>query len=87
MSELEEWYKTHCKAELVFPGSALNSDNVEALKAWAASKLPDGPTLYPKSQVGRWWRFVQGCCMHARRMPHALLCKQARHGIAASDAE
>ncbi len=53
MEELTGWYKTHCKAELVLPGSALNSSSVEEIKAWAASKLPDGPTLYPKSQVGR----------------------------------
>lgn len=79
MSELEEWYKTHCKAVLVFPGSALNSDNVEVLKAWAADKLPEGPTLYPKSQVGGWCDGVpkpqiKGRCMNARRVPHAQLC-------------
>ncbi len=48
------WYRSHCKAEVVLPGSALSSkESVAQLKAWAASKLPDGPTLYPKSQVGR----------------------------------
>jgi hypothetical protein len=34
----------------VFVGSALSSedDGVAAIKAWAVSKLPEGPTLYPK---------------------------------------
>lgn len=34
----------------MFVGSALSSsdDGVAAVKAWAISKLPEGPTLYPK---------------------------------------
>lgn len=34
----------------VFVGSALESSDagVEAIKAWAVDKLPEGPTLYPK---------------------------------------
>jgi hypothetical protein len=34
----------------VFVGSALSgaNDGVAAIKAWAVSKLPEGPTLYPK---------------------------------------
>lgn len=41
------------RAEQVFLGSALSSDDsgVTALKAWAVSRLPEGPTLYPKDMV------------------------------------
>jgi hypothetical protein len=37
----------------VFVGSALpgEDDGVAAVKAWAVSKLPEGPTLYPKVNV------------------------------------
>jgi hypothetical protein len=42
-------------ASQVFIGSALGSGNagVEAIKAWAISKLPEGPTLYPKVRLCR----------------------------------
>ncbi|KAG1679801.1 hypothetical protein FOA52_012713 [Chlamydomonas sp. UWO 241] len=51
LAELVDWYKTACKAEAVFTGSALNNEGVVALKAWAAVRLPEGPTLYPKTMV------------------------------------
>ncbi|GBF97241.1 GTPase Era [Raphidocelis subcapitata] len=74
LAELEEWYRTNCRAEAVFAGTALGrapgggggwagSGNdadaraaaagpaVQALKAWAVEKLPEGPTLYPKDMV------------------------------------
>eukprot|EP00878_Enallax_costatus_P011613 GHUV01012122.1.p1 GENE.GHUV01012122.1~~GHUV01012122.1.p1 ORF type:complete len:248 (+),score=59.45 GHUV01012122.1:23-745(+) len=51
--QLEEWYKTNCRAEQVFVGSALSSEDpgVQSIKQWAVDKLPEGPTLYPKSMV------------------------------------
>lgn len=54
VAQLEAWYKENCRAEQVFVGSALGSggdDGVAAVKAWAVGKLPEGPTLYPKSMV------------------------------------
>lgn len=53
LQELTEWYKQNCRAEQVFVGSALSGedDGVAAIKAWAVDKLPEGPTLYPKSMV------------------------------------
>eukprot|EP00775_Hariotina_reticulata_P004932 gene4932-5174_t len=53
MEELEAWYQTNSRAEQVFVGSALSSEDagVTAIKAWAIDKLPEGPTLYPKSMV------------------------------------
>eukprot|EP00983_Pelagomonas_calceolata_P126913 1161349-Pelagomonas_calceolata.AAC.5 len=37
---------------LVFVGSAKMKTNVADLKEWAVSKLPLGPTLYPKVSCG-----------------------------------
>ncbi len=38
----------------VFVGSAAGRDGIEEVKAWAVSRLPEGPTLYPKVRsVGR----------------------------------
>ncbi|KAF6263061.1 prokaryotic type K homology domain-containing protein [Scenedesmus sp. NREL 46B-D3] len=53
LRELTNWYKQNCRAEQVFVGSALSGedDGVTAIKSWAVSKLPEGPTLYPKSMV------------------------------------
>lgn len=51
LASLEAWYKDNCKAEAVFLGSAKEGLGVEAVKAWAAGKLPEGPTLYPKDTV------------------------------------
>ncbi|KXZ48547.1 hypothetical protein GPECTOR_27g718 [Gonium pectorale] len=49
--ELKEWYKENCRAEEVFVGSAERHEGLEALKAWAVSRLPEGPTLYSKKIV------------------------------------
>ncbi len=48
-------HHTLAVASQVFIGSALGSGNagVEAIKAWAISKLPEGPTLYPKVRLCR----------------------------------
>jgi len=51
LSEVETWYKEACKAEAVYVGSAMNNEGVEQIKAWAVSKMPEGPTLYPKGIV------------------------------------
>lgn len=51
LSELEHWYRTACKAEAILTGSALNNSGVQAIKDWAVSKMPEGPTLYPKGMV------------------------------------
>ncbi|KAG2423360.1 hypothetical protein HXX76_015408 [Chlamydomonas incerta] len=51
VDELRDWYKEHCRAEEVFVGSAEHKDGLGALKAWAVSRLPEGPTLYSKSIV------------------------------------
>lgn len=37
-----------CHRLQVFLGSALKGDGVSDIKAWAVSKLPEGPTLYEK---------------------------------------
>ncbi|KAG2487099.1 hypothetical protein HYH03_014212 [Edaphochlamys debaryana] len=51
IEELQAWYKEACRAEEVFVGSAERKDGLEAVKAWAVSKMPEGPTLYPKGIV------------------------------------
>uniref|UniRef100_A0A7S3QV87 Era-type G domain-containing protein n=1 Tax=Dunaliella tertiolecta TaxID=3047 RepID=A0A7S3QV87_DUNTE len=48
VDELASWYKENCRADKVFVGSAKMKTNVADLKEWAVSKLPLGPTLYPK---------------------------------------
>ena len=45
-------YKTACKADAVFTGSAMNLQGVQAVKDWVVTKLPEGPTLYPKVRGG-----------------------------------
>jgi GTP-binding protein Era len=54
LAELEQWYRQNCRAEAVFVGSARGGAadaGVAAVRAWAVSRLPEGPTLYPKSMV------------------------------------
>lgn len=54
LAELEAWYRANCRAEAVFVGSARaggDDAGVAAVRAWAVSRLPEGPTLYPKSMV------------------------------------
>jgi hypothetical protein len=54
LAELEAWYREHCRAEAVFVGSArrgAKDQGVAAVRAWAVSRLPEGPTLYPKAMV------------------------------------
>jgi hypothetical protein len=54
LAELEAWYRANCRAEAVFVGSAragAADAGVAAVRAWAVSRLPEGPTLYPKSMA------------------------------------
>ncbi|GLC40143.1 hypothetical protein PLESTB_000881700 [Pleodorina starrii] len=51
IAELKTWYLENCKAEQVFVGSAERRDGLEALREWAVSRLPEGPTLYSKKIV------------------------------------
>lgn len=51
VEELTEWYRTHARAEVVLPISALEGANVEAVRDWVVSKMPEGPALYPKGVV------------------------------------
>lgn len=48
---LAAWYKENCRAEAVFVGSAKDKRGIDELKAWAVSRLPEGPTLYPKDII------------------------------------
>lgn len=59
-------YKTACKAEVVFTGSAMGVQGVKELKEWIVTKLPEGPTLYHK--VGR----------RSWVAPHALGCLKGK---------
>ncbi|EFJ46362.1 Era-like protein [Volvox carteri f. nagariensis] len=51
IQELKTWYTENCRAEQVFVGSAERRDGLEALREWAVSRLPEGPTLYSKKIV------------------------------------
>ncbi|GIL77985.1 hypothetical protein Vretimale_7380 [Volvox reticuliferus] len=51
LKELKDWYIENCRAEQVFVGSAERKDGLEALREWAVSRLPEGPTLYSKKIV------------------------------------
>lgn len=51
LEALEGWYRLYCKADIVLPISALQSANLEAVVEWVASKLPEGPSMYPKDIV------------------------------------
>ncbi|GIL66176.1 hypothetical protein Vafri_19783 [Volvox africanus] len=51
VQELKDWYTQNCRAEQVFVGSAERKDGLEALREWAVSRLPEGPTLYSKKIV------------------------------------
>ncbi|GFR51998.1 hypothetical protein Agub_g14533, partial [Astrephomene gubernaculifera] len=51
VEELRAWYKENCRVEEVFVGSAERREGLEELRGWAVSRLPEGPTLYPKDIV------------------------------------
>ncbi|KAK9842092.1 hypothetical protein WJX81_008104 [Elliptochloris bilobata] len=48
---LEEYMAAQTGVATVLPTSALTGRGVEAVRAWALSQLPEGPTLYPKDDV------------------------------------
>lgn len=48
LEQLVTWFKENSQADAVLPLSALNGTGVDALKEWAVSKLPLGPSLYDK---------------------------------------
>ena len=45
---LEAWFAANCTAERTLPISALNATNTAAVVDWVVSKLPEGPSMYPK---------------------------------------
>ena len=51
ISALAHWFAAQPGVEAVFPASALENIGTSPLKDWALSKLPLGPTLYPKDSV------------------------------------
>jgi len=51
LKELTTWFQEHCRAEIVIPISALQDGNLEAVKDWVVSQIPEGPALYPKDFV------------------------------------
>lgn len=51
VQQLQEWYTVNSPAAAVIPVSALSGQNVDAVRQWAVSHLPLGPSLYPKDNV------------------------------------
>jgi len=45
---LEAWFAANCTAERTLHISALNATNTAAVVDWVVSKLPEGPSMYPK---------------------------------------
>ncbi|GAB4814342.1 hypothetical protein N2152v2_001388 [Parachlorella kessleri] len=48
---LEAWFAANCTAERTIPISALNATNTAAVVDWVVSKLPEGPSMYPKEYI------------------------------------
>lgn len=44
-----QWYEKFTDVDEVIPVSAKYGNGVEDIKAWILSKLPVGPTYYPKA--------------------------------------
>jgi hypothetical protein len=51
-AELEGWFEANCGAERTLPISALNATNTPSVVDWVVSKLPEGPSMYPKVPPG-----------------------------------
>lgn len=60
VQQLQEWYTVNSPAAAVIPVSALSGQNVDAVRQWAVSHLPLGPSLYPKVHV------FNSCRLHSR---------------------
>ena len=54
LARLQQWALDTCAVDAVLPTSALTGRGVHELKAWAASKMPEGPLLYPKVRLPTW---------------------------------
>lgn len=48
LAELQQLFESNPNVDTVLATSALRGQGVQEVKQWAASKLPFGPTLYPK---------------------------------------
>ena len=48
LGELQQLFESNPAVDTVFATSALRGQGVQEVRQWAASKLPLGPTLYPK---------------------------------------
>ncbi|MEW5298993.1 MAG: hypothetical protein WDW38_004909 [Sanguina aurantia] len=71
LANIKAWYTSTCRAEAVFDGSALEKTGVDELKAWAVSKMPEGPTLYPKGIVSEQpERFFVSECIREQIFSH-----------------
>eukprot|EP00890_Picochlorum_soloecismus_P004809 jgi/Picsp_1/5329/NSC_02690-R1_gtp-binding protein era len=46
--KLVEWYQENCNASMTLPISALEGQNVNAVREWVLGNIPVGPSLYPK---------------------------------------
>ena len=46
--EIVEWYQANCNASMTLPISALEGENVNAVRDWVLENIPVGPSLYPK---------------------------------------
>ena len=47
-ADLKQHFLENSQAEEVFLASAAGGGGVAAIREWAASKLPEGPSLYSK---------------------------------------
>lgn len=48
MQELTTWFQENSRADAVIPISAAQGANVKAVEEWVVSRLPEGPSMYPK---------------------------------------
>lgn len=51
LQNLVEWYETNCKAQVIFPISALETKGVETVASWVVTQLPTGSSMYPKDII------------------------------------
>eukprot|EP01024_Parvocaulis_polyphysoides_P049291 TRINITY_DN47626_c0_g1_i1.p1 TRINITY_DN47626_c0_g1~~TRINITY_DN47626_c0_g1_i1.p1 ORF type:complete len:236 (+),score=34.56 TRINITY_DN47626_c0_g1_i1:45-710(+) len=49
--QLKDWFLSNCRCDDVFLISALKGTNLKEVTDWAVSKMPQGPTLYPKDMM------------------------------------
>ncbi|KAI3428232.1 hypothetical protein D9Q98_006612 [Chlorella vulgaris] len=51
LAVLEAWFKQYSSADVVLPISAAEGKNLDAVVTWLQTKLPEGPSMYPKDIV------------------------------------